>query len=77
MQANMSARQVVIVLLDSVGKYTRVGDAIRIRKWLELGETAPVGAIRMDAPASRVAARRQAAAAEGHIGIPLQAAVLR
>ncbi len=76
MQANMSARQVVIVLLDSVGKYTRVGDAIRIRKWLELGDTAPVGAIRMDAPASRHAARRQSAAVEGHIGIQLQATAL-
>jgi serine-type D-Ala-D-Ala endopeptidase (penicillin-binding protein 7) len=26
---------VVIVLLDSFGKYTRVADARRIRKWLE------------------------------------------
>jgi len=77
MQANMSARSVVIVLLDSVGKYTRVGDAIRIRKWLELGDAAPVGAIRVDAPASRHAARRQAAAAEGHIGVQLQASALR
>jgi D-alanyl-D-alanine endopeptidase (penicillin-binding protein 7) len=23
------------VLLDSVGKYTRIGDANRVRKWLE------------------------------------------
>jgi len=77
MQANMSARSVVIVLLDSVGKYTRVGDANRIRQWLELGDASPVGAIRVDAPASRHAARRQGAAAEGHIGIHLQASVLR
>jgi len=78
MQANMSARSVVIVLLDSVGKYTRVGDANRIRQWLELGDASPVGAIRVDAPASRHAARRQGAAAEGHIGIiHLQASALR
>jgi D-alanyl-D-alanine endopeptidase (penicillin-binding protein 7) len=77
MQANMSARKVVIVLLDSVGKYTRVGDAMRIRKWLEVGDVAPVGAIRTDAPAARHAARRQPAAAEGHIGIRLQASALR
>jgi D-alanyl-D-alanine endopeptidase (penicillin-binding protein 7) len=77
MQANMSARKVVIVLLDSVGKYTRVGDAMRIRKWLEVGDAAPVGAIRMDAPAARPAARRQSAAAQGHIGIQLQSAALR
>jgi D-alanyl-D-alanine endopeptidase (penicillin-binding protein 7) len=77
MQANMSARKVVIVLLDSVGKYTRVGDAMRIRKWLELGGISPVGAILVDEPANRRAARRQPAAAEGHIGIQLQAAALR
>jgi D-alanyl-D-alanine endopeptidase (penicillin-binding protein 7) len=77
MQANMAARKVVIVLLDSVGKYTRVGDAIRIRTWLELGEAAPVGALRVEAPAERTAARRQAAAAERHIvAIPLQAPAL-
>jgi serine-type D-Ala-D-Ala endopeptidase (penicillin-binding protein 7) len=78
MEASMSARSVVIVLLDSVGKYTRIGDANRIRKWLdELGEPTTVGATRLDAPAARVAARRHSAAAEGHIGIKLQAATLR
>jgi serine-type D-Ala-D-Ala endopeptidase (penicillin-binding protein 7) len=35
MQARIAARQVVIVLLDSWGKYTRLGDANRIKKWLE------------------------------------------
>ncbi len=35
MQARIAARPVVIVLLDSWGKYTRIGDANRIRKWLE------------------------------------------
>jgi len=35
MQANVAARPLVIVLLDSVGKYTRIGDANRLRKWLE------------------------------------------
>jgi D-alanyl-D-alanine endopeptidase (penicillin-binding protein 7) len=25
----------VVVLLDSYGKYSRIGDAQRIRKWLE------------------------------------------
>ena len=34
-------RTVVIVLLNSFGKYTRVADARRIRKWMEakLNET--------------------------------------
>jgi len=35
MQAEIAARQFVIVLLDSWGKYTRLGDANRIRKWME------------------------------------------
>jgi len=35
MQARIAARSVVIVLLDSWGKYTRIGDANRIKKWLE------------------------------------------
>jgi serine-type D-Ala-D-Ala endopeptidase (penicillin-binding protein 7) len=35
MQAVIEGRQVVIVLLNSVGKYTRVADARRIRRWME------------------------------------------
>ena len=35
MQAKIAARPVVIVLLDSWGKSTRIGDANRIKKWLE------------------------------------------
>ncbi len=35
MKAVFEGRSVVIVLLDSAGKYTRVADARRIRKWLE------------------------------------------
>ena len=37
MQARINDRPVVIVLLDSWGKYTRIGDANRIKKWLENG----------------------------------------
>ena len=36
MQATLAGRAVVIVLLDSWGKHSRIGDANRIRKWLEL-----------------------------------------
>ena len=36
LKAIIHGRSVVIVLLDSFGKYTRVADAERIRKWLEL-----------------------------------------
>ncbi len=34
-QASIAGRETVIVLLDSWGRLTRVGDANRIRKWLE------------------------------------------
>jgi D-alanyl-D-alanine endopeptidase (penicillin-binding protein 7) len=35
MQAVIQGRRVVMVLLDSAGKYSRIGDAQRIRTWLE------------------------------------------
>lgn len=35
MQAVIEGRRVVMVLLDSVGKYSRLADAQRIRDWLE------------------------------------------
>jgi len=35
MQANIDGRSVVIVLLNAFGKYTRVADARRIRRWME------------------------------------------
>ena len=35
MRVRLAGRDLVVVLLDSWGKYSRVGDANRIRKWLE------------------------------------------
>ncbi|TAK46210.1 MAG: peptidase, partial [Betaproteobacteria bacterium] len=35
MQVKMARKEMVVVLLDSWGKYSRIGDATRIRKWLE------------------------------------------
>jgi len=35
MQAEMAGRKLIMVLLDSAGKYSRIGDAERIRKWLD------------------------------------------
>ena len=35
MQARIAAKPVVIVLLDSIGKYTRTADANRVKKWVE------------------------------------------
>ena len=34
MQASLAGRNLILVLLDSAGKYSRIGDAERIRKWL-------------------------------------------
>jgi D-alanyl-D-alanine endopeptidase (penicillin-binding protein 7) len=35
MQARIAAQPIIIVLLDSWGKYTRIADANRIKKWVE------------------------------------------
>jgi D-alanyl-D-alanine endopeptidase (penicillin-binding protein 7) len=35
MRVKMASREVIVVLLDSWGKFSRIGDANRIRKWLE------------------------------------------
>lgn len=35
MQTSLAGRALVIVLLDSWGRYTRLGDAARIKQWLE------------------------------------------
>jgi len=36
MRVRMQSREVIVVLLDSWGKQSRIGDANRIRKWLEV-----------------------------------------
>ncbi len=43
MQAQLAARPVVIVLLDSFGKFSGLGDAMRLKKWLEGTVTTPLG----------------------------------
>ena len=39
MLTTIGSKPFVIVLLDSWGKYTRLGDAQRVKHWLETGET--------------------------------------
>lgn len=39
MQARIKSTPVVIVLMDSAGRYTRIGDANRVKKWLESAMT--------------------------------------
>jgi D-alanyl-D-alanine endopeptidase (penicillin-binding protein 7) len=49
MLVNVASKPFVIVLLDSLGKYTRIADAQRVKHWLETGESVamvPVKAVR-------------------------------
>jgi D-alanyl-D-alanine endopeptidase (penicillin-binding protein 7) len=46
MLANVSQRPVIIVLLDSIGRYTRLGDAERVKHWLETGDALPLPEVR-------------------------------
>jgi D-alanyl-D-alanine endopeptidase (penicillin-binding protein 7) len=41
MQAQMAGRKLIMVLLDSAGKYSRIADAERIRKWITANHTVP------------------------------------
>jgi D-alanyl-D-alanine endopeptidase (penicillin-binding protein 7) len=52
MLATIASRQVGIVLLDSYGRLTRVGDANRVKHWLETGQALP--ATKTPAKAKRV-----------------------
>ena len=56
MQVTLAERSIIIVLLDSWGKYTRVSDAARIRQWLEFAS-------------SPSAARRHSAGVAGQGGV--------
>jgi D-alanyl-D-alanine endopeptidase (penicillin-binding protein 7) len=41
MQAKLAGRKLIMVLLDSAGRYSRVGDAERIRRWLSVASAVP------------------------------------
>lgn len=43
MQAQLAGRKLIMVFLDSTGKYSRIGDAERVRKWIS---TQPTEALR-------------------------------
>jgi len=57
MLATIASKPMVIVLLDSIGTFTRVADAQRVKHWLETGESLPATMFR------QVAQRSQAKAA--------------
>jgi D-alanyl-D-alanine endopeptidase (penicillin-binding protein 7) len=56
MQAKLAGRDVIIVLLDSWGKYTRTADAARIPNWLDPSTVRP----QVRKAATQVKARRGA-----------------
>jgi D-alanyl-D-alanine endopeptidase (penicillin-binding protein 7) len=65
MQAVIEGQRVVMVLLDSVGKYSRIGDAQRIRQWLEANKPssgANPGLTSADQPRGRAGADAAASA---------------
>ena len=64
MQTQLAGRKLIMVLLDSAGKYSRMGDAERIRKWLASAPFVP----------SAVAAPSQAPAALLVVGTTLEMA---
>jgi len=45
MQAKLAGRQLIMVFLDSAGKYSRIGDAERVRRWINETPVAPAPAI--------------------------------
>ena len=53
MLATIASRPMVIVLLDSFGKYTRLGDAQRVKHWLETGEGTPPPGLKSAASKAR------------------------
>jgi len=54
MLVNIASRPIVIVLLDSYGRLTRIGDANRVKYWLETGQTLPTSKATPRATAKRV-----------------------
>jgi D-alanyl-D-alanine endopeptidase (penicillin-binding protein 7) len=59
MQAKLAGRQLIMVFLDSAGKYSRIGDAERVRRWVT--EFAPVVPAAAAAAATAVTAAAAAA----------------
>ncbi len=41
MQAKMAGRKLIMVFLDSAGKYSRIADAERVRRWISNGHGVP------------------------------------
>ena len=63
MMAQIASKPMVIVLLDSVGKYTRQGDANRVKYWLETGGTLAMAKAQPVHKAAKKSAKRTTAVA--------------
>jgi len=64
MLVNIASKPVVIVLLDSVGKFTRLGDAERVKHWIETGDALPLKVVaKAVAPKRTVKAAKRTATA--------------
>ncbi len=50
MQAQLAGRKLIMVLLDSAGRYSRMGDAERIRRWLDTLPLMPAALAAPSAP---------------------------
>jgi D-alanyl-D-alanine endopeptidase (penicillin-binding protein 7) len=50
MQAELAGRQLIMVLLDSAGRYSRIGDAERLRKWVSEQSLLPLFGRRGESP---------------------------
>ncbi len=53
LQARLAERKVIIVLLDSWGKLSRIGDANRVRAWIEASARSQTGGVQKSAQKSR------------------------
>ena len=69
MQTQVAGRKLIMVLLDSAGKYSRLGDAERIRKWLATAPFVP-SAVAAPVPALPVPASSAAGVLVGPTVMP-------
>ncbi len=57
LQAKLAERKVIIVLLDSWGKFSRIADANRVRAWLEANARPQSAGVHKSAQKSRISPR--------------------
>ena len=62
MLAQIAQRPVVLVLLDSVGKFSRLGDANRVKTWMETGEV-------LEIPKPKAVAKRGVKGKRGKVAV--------